>query len=107
MRILIGKVNADFMETTKASIEIELARKPMTFMYELAIRSFRNVVNQKFPPQMGVPTRHVRWQVNELKRNQNYRRNQNWVKRTRTDSSIITLTDGQQIEYHPSFQFST
>ena len=29
----------------------------------------------------------------------------NWVKKTRSDSSIITLTDGQNIEYHPSFSF--
>ena len=29
----------------------------------------------------------------------------NWVYKTRSDSSIITLTDGQKIEYHPSFSF--
>ena len=29
----------------------------------------------------------------------------NWVTKTRSDSSIITLTDGQNIEYHPSFSF--
>ena len=29
----------------------------------------------------------------------------NWVHKTRTDSSIITLSDGQKIEYHPSFNF--
>ena len=27
------------------------------------------------------------------------------MKRTRTDSSIITLTDGQKVEYHASFNF--
>lgn len=29
----------------------------------------------------------------------------NYVQKTRNDSCIITLTDGQKIEYHPSFRF--
>ena len=29
----------------------------------------------------------------------------NWVQKTRSDSSIITLSDGNKIEYHPSFSF--
>ena len=38
-------------------------------------------------------------------RNNGGRGRGNWITKTRSDSSIITLTDGQNIEYHPSFSF--
>jgi hypothetical protein len=120
LRILIEKVNADFLGHTKAGISIELTRNPMTMTYEQALAAFRNEVNRKHPPQMTSVTR-TRRNINEISRggsrggrNSNNRGGRGGrfgrgsrppLKKTRTDSTIITLTDGQQYEYHPSFNF--
>lgn len=70
LRILLDKVTADFLSEIKASVNIALTATPMTMTYELDLSSFRNAVNQKYPPQVGTshpyqPTRgaqrrHVR-----------------------------------------------
>ena len=61
LRILNRKILADFLQTTKASINLELARVPITMTYENALSAFRNQVNQKFPPEMSSArrTRHI------------------------------------------------
>ena len=120
LRILLEKVDADFLKDTKAGLNIALTEIPMTMTYERALAAFRNQVNLKFPPQMGQPT-HVRRQINEVSgRGRNFARGngrggrgrggrgssqRSAPPRTRADSEIITLTDGSRIEYHPSFKF--
>jgi uncharacterized membrane protein YgcG len=47
-------------------MEIELSRTPMTMTYEQAVALFRNMVNQKHPPQMGAAQNRVRRNVNEV-----------------------------------------
>jgi hypothetical protein len=53
IRMLIDKIKADFLTPTKAQLEIELSRVPMTMTYEQSLALFRNMVNQKHPPQVG------------------------------------------------------
>ena len=93
--------------------------------YEQALSLFRNMVNQKHPPQMGAAQNRVRRNVNEANTNRggsaqtgrggfgrggrggrsSGRGGRGSVRKTRNDSRIITLTDGFQVEYHPSFSF--
>jgi hypothetical protein len=126
LRILIRKLNADFLVQIKAAISIEMTRIPVTLTYEQALSSFRNEVNRKFPPEMS--NNKTRRHINAVDRggrdagrgrggrfngrggrsgggrsNGGRGRGQ---KRARTDSNIITLTDGKVIESHPSFNFT-
>lgn len=127
LRILMDKVNADFLSHIKASLTVELNRIPMMLTYDEAISSFRSEVNRKFPPQVGTNTRSRRsvqaaqatMQSAGRGRGRNNGRGSGRgrggrgqgrggrgnVRMTRNDSTIITLNDGQQIEYHPSFNF--
>ncbi len=61
----IDKIKADFLTPTKALLEIELSRTPMMMTYEQALSLFRNMVNQKHPPQMGAAQNRVRRNINE------------------------------------------
>jgi hypothetical protein len=124
LRILFTKVTADFLVPAKAGIGIELTRIPMTLTYEQALATFRNEVNSKFPPQMSSATRTTRHNINELGQGRGKgarfgRANHGGRGRggrggrgkggrppkTPNDSTTIKLTDGQEIEYHPSFHF--
>ena len=119
LRILLSKIKADFLVHAKAGINIELTRTPMTMTYERALATFRNEVNRRNPPQMsqassGRERRSLREMNSHGGRGRGRGRGRgghggrgrgNWVHKTRSDSSIITLTDGQKIEYHPSFSF--
>ena len=125
IRMLVDKIKADFLTPTKAQLEIELSRTPMSMTYEQAIALFRNMVNQKHPPQMGAAQNRVRRSINETSANRGGRgqgrggygrggrggRNTGrggcggQPRQSRTDSRIITLTDGTQVEYHASFTF--
>ena len=124
IRMLIDKIKADFLTPTKAQLEIELSRTPMTMTYEQSLALFRNMVNQKHPPQMGAAQNRVRRQINETNSGRGGRgqhrggygrggrgggrnsgRGGGRHRQTRTDSRMITLTDGSQIEYHASFSF--
>ncbi|KAI2492530.1 hypothetical protein MHU86_22012 [Fragilaria crotonensis] len=126
IRLLIDKIKADFLTPTKAQLEIELSRVPMTMTYEQALSLFRNMVNQKHPPQMGAAQNRIRRNINQIhagrgSRGQSTSRGgygrggrggrgsgrggRGNIQKTRNDSRIITLTDGSQIEYHASFSF--
>jgi len=133
IRTLLDKIKADFLTPTKVQLEIELSRIPMTMTYQQALGLFRNMVNQKHPPQMGVAQNRVRRNVDEVSTGRHGRGHNNRAGRglsnrgghgrggrgagrgrggrggqhcqTRTDSRMITLTDGTQIEYHASFSF--
>ena len=122
LRILIKKIGADFLASTKAGIGIELTRPIITMTYEQALSSFRNEVNRKFPPNLGGsnnPRRSIR-EFNRTGRGTRGGRSGRGdrsgrggrgrniqPKRQREDSKLITLNDGQRIEFHPSFTFSS
>ena len=53
LRILNRKINADFLNATKASINLELAKTTVNMRYDEALSAFRNQVNQKFPPEVS------------------------------------------------------
>lgn len=62
LRCLIGKVNADFLQNNKNSLEIELTRIPMTMTFATALATFRNLVNKKYPPNVlsgAIRDRHI------------------------------------------------
>ena len=92
----------------------------MTMTYEQALATFRNEVNRRSKPQMSNPSgTRERRSLREMNtsdgrgrgrfrgrgRGHSGRGRGNWVQKTRSDSSIITLNDGNKIEYHPSFSF--
>ena len=121
IRMLIDKIKADFLVPTKAQLEIELSRVPLTITYDQSLALFRNMVNQKHPPQVGAATHRTRRNINEVvsgrgsrgrggggrggRGGRHGRGGNRGTNRTRTDSRMITLTDGSQIEYHASFNF--
>jgi hypothetical protein len=121
IRMLIDKIKADFLTPTKAQLEIELSRTPMSVTYEQSLALFRNMVNQKHPPQMNATHNRSRRNINEVTSAGRGRGSRgghgrggrggrqggrgNRGTKTRTDSRMITLTDGTQIEYHASFNF--
>ena len=65
LRILLPKINADFLRQAKAAINVELSRVPIAITYEEALSTFRNAVNQKFPPLVGSSNNRIR-RINEV-----------------------------------------
>ena len=84
--------------------------------YEQALSSFWNEVNRKFPPNLG-GSNNSRRSIRELNRigrgirggrgGRGGRGRNVQPKRQRDDSKLITFTDGQRIEFHPYFTFSS
>ena len=66
IRMLVDKIKADFLTPKKAQLEIELSGIPMTIAYEQSLALFRNMVNQKHPPQVGTVQHRARRQINEV-----------------------------------------
>ena len=117
LRILIKKINADILASTKAGSSIDLTRPVVTMTYKQALQVFRNEVNVKFPMDLDGKNRSRR-NINETNQRGGRRgrggrggrgrgRGRGHPKRTRDDSTFITLTDGRRVEYHPSFNFSS
>ena len=130
LRILIDKVRAQFLDQTKATIQIKLVEVPLNFTYEQAIQLFRNTVNQRYP-QREAGT-NPRRQMNELgsRFNRNNRRHGGRFQRhhgrgfgrnngrggrhnndrnqykTRPDSTYITLMNGRKVEFHPDITYT-
>ena len=116
IRMLTDKIKADFLTPTRAQLEIELSRTPMTVTYDQALSLFRNMVNQRHPPQMGAAQNRIRRNINEVCSSrggrggrggfggggrggrQGGRGGRGGVTKTRNGSRIITLTDGSQVE---------
>ena len=77
--------------------------------YDRASATFRNEIGQNTPSRMpNASTTRERRSFGEINTDHHGGRGKgcsDWVHKTRTDSSIITLTDGHNIEYHPSFNF--
>ena len=121
LRILIKKIGADFLASTKAGTGIELTRPIITMTYEQALSSFRNEVNRKLPPNLG-GSNNSRRSIREFNRTgmgtrggrgrrggcsgRGGRGRNLQPKRQHGDSKLITLSDGQRVEFHPSFTFS-
>ena len=123
IRMLTDKIKADFLTPTRAQLKIELSRTPMTVTYDQALSLFCNMVNQKHPPQMGAAQNRIRRTINEVSSGcggrsgrggfgrggrggrQGGRGGRGGPTKTRSDSRIITLTDGSQVEKHASFNF--
>ena len=60
------KINADFLQATKSSINLELDRTPVNLSYDNAIAAFRNKVNQKYPPELSTSNNIRSRRVNEF-----------------------------------------
>mmetsp|Transcript_12713 Transcript_12713/g.18111 ORF Transcript_12713/g.18111 Transcript_12713/m.18111 type:complete len:460 (-) Transcript_12713:4106-5485(-) len=116
LRILCKKVKADFLQSVRSSISIELSRQPETLTYNQALATFRNEVNRKFPLEVSSNNTRTR-RVNEVQsRNGGSGRsdrgchsgrgggrwNNKWP-HSREGARIITGTDGKIIEVHPSY----
>lgn len=131
LRMLTQKINADFLQHTKASINIELTKSPVTMTYQQALMSFRNEVNRKFPPEMATNNTRAR-RVNEVMRGgrssgryggrggrfghrggrgrgqfgRGGRGMGRGSGRGHPDARFITGIDGRTIEVHPAYNFS-
>lgn len=134
LRILCRKVNADFLQHSKAAIMVEMTKIPMTMTYDQALANFRNQVNNKFSPELS--SNKVRRSINQTqssgrggfgrggfgrggrgfggrghgrggRNHSNSGRGNTFagMRRQRQDSTFLTLTDGSVVEYHPSFKF--
>ena len=135
LRTLCNKVQADFLQATRTSIMIDLSRIPVTMTYAQALSNFRNEVNRKFPPGMS-NNRNAR-RVNETSsrggrgrgrgrgrdgrgrgrhssrggrggrhggRYSGYRRDRD---QQPLQSRTIYGNDGNEIQVHPAYQFSS
>ena len=116
LKILLKNVKADYLSTTRASLNIELSKITMDLRYEDSLASFRNAVNLEHSPKIKPMQRNcvrcnvrgVGFRPTTAKNGRDYIRNAERngnIKRKRTDSKIITLKDGKKIEYHASFKF--
>ena len=133
LRILLQKINVDFLQGVKAAMSIELSRTPLLMTYEQAVMTFRNEVNSKFPPNMSSNNTRTR-RINELSRSQTNPRPGNYGRgrgrgrggrfggrgrggpsgrnqggrgssRGHPNARFITGTNGRTIEIHPSYNF--
>ena len=120
LRILCSKINADFLQHTKASISIALTETPITMTFAQALAAFRNAVNSKHTPEMSNNNRTRR--INEMSRGGRYGRGRNnrggrggrgrlnhfsnQNKRKPDNVRYVTGVNGQTIEVHPSFKFN-
>ena len=64
LRILMSKIQADFLEQTKAALVVEMSKTPMVLRYSDALATIRNAVNFKYPPNMSSNPSRVR-RINE------------------------------------------
>ena len=135
LRILLQKINVDFLQGVKAAMSIELSRTPLLMTYEQAVMTFRNEVNSKFPPNMSSNNTRAR-RINELSRSQTNPRPGSYGRgrgrgrggrfggrgrggpggrnqggrgrgpsRGHPNARFITGTNGRTIEIHPSYNF--
>ena len=103
LRILLKMVKADFLKNIKATISVELSRQPVTYTYHQALRAFKMEV-MNVHPDSGNSNKHTR-RIKELGKRKGGQDNNNYIKKTRPDSKIITLKNGKRLEYHAAFRF--
>ena len=123
------KVLADFLIHTKTVIEVDMTKNLITMTYKISLTNFRNAVNNKHAT--STPTHCQRRNIQYVDQRERGRARgsglsgqfrgrgcggrgtgriphttQSGLKRERNDSTFITLTDGQVVEFHPSIKFS-
>ena len=64
--MLNEKINADFIQATNSSINLELAITPVKISYDNALAPFRNQANQKYPPELSTYNTRRPRKVNEV-----------------------------------------
>ena len=115
MRILCRKVNADFLQHTRSSIQIELTKTPVTMTYAMALANFRNEVNQKFPPEMAPANRRTR-RINQTGRGRGREgrgrgrgrgSGRGRGGRGHPEARYVTGSDGKTYEVHASYKFDS
>ena len=126
LRVLIQKVNVDFLQSVKAAMSIELTRTPLIMTYEQALMTFRNEVNRKHPPEMTSSNNRSR-RINEVNnrgpggrfsgrgrgrgngrgagRGGRGRGRGQGNSRGHPDARWVTGTNGRSIEVHASYHF--
>ena len=65
LRILNRKILVDFLQPTKAYINLELAKTPVMMTYKHALATFRNQVSRKFPPESSFSNSRRTRRINE------------------------------------------
>ena len=121
MRLLLEKINVDFLSQTKTSIETELEKAQCGLNYDSALKLFRNKVNAKRPDSSN-NANHRRRGINAANsRHQRGGRNNRGgrggrgggrgytnrnAKRKFNDARMIVCTDGTHMEVHPAYSFS-
>ena len=58
LRKLQKEIKADFLASTKASIDVSLSATPMIMTYNHAMNSYRQVVKAKHPPELTATKWH-------------------------------------------------
>ena len=115
LRILCRKVDADFLQSTRQIINIDLTRTPVTMTYTQALASFRNEVNRKFPPDLTTTARARRMAELDAQYNSGRGRGRGRGRgknpgrgRGRGIRGVRSITgiDGKEIEVHPAYKFS-
>ena len=117
LRMLILKVRADFLDSTRSAIEMEMTKTPITLTFEQALTNYRNAVNRKFPNDQSASkrTRRVNKVKNNSQKNKQGNHNQNNGNdahskgnlRKRSDSWQVIGTDGSKIDVHPAYHFDS
>ena len=64
--MLNRKINAEFIQVTQSSINLELAITPVNLSYYDALAAFINQVNQKYPPELSTYNNRRPIRVNEV-----------------------------------------
>ena len=49
LRVLDNKIKADFLTATKSSLKVEMNKVPMTLTFDMALKSYRDIVNEMNP----------------------------------------------------------
>ena len=100
LRSLVNeRIRADFLKTTNSVLKIQLETVPLALTFQGALDSLRNEVNT-YNRNNGVS----RFRNARQQRNVSSTEVQGRTKK-RTDSTWEKLTNGEIIEYHPSFRF--
>ena len=119
LRRLLSNIQCEWLTGAKNTIKGELSKHPMVYTYRQALALVRTEVNKKHPT--GLYQGNSRRAVSEAASGRGGRGNRGnrgrgqqrtkqhdtseYVQKTRDDSTIMTLTNGKKIEYHPAFRF--
>ena len=125
LRTLVRKVKADFLTGVKSSIEVALSAVPLTMTYEQALKTFRDVVTTKYPPEITAPRSTRRIQQNDRRggrferggrgggrghgrggRGRGGRGGRGGSKRSHPNQYPVRLTNGKILDCHSSYHFT-